>query len=238
MSNPRDPRDPRDPRARPPSIVPQERAPSIVPGQRAPSIVPQPRTPSFVHSTVPGRRIEPEAIPTLRDPRREPEPAPLEEGALLELSLDDLSFEAPTGRHGIDAEEPPTADDLPMLEPIDPLDRIEPIEDFRPIEPFETVPLLEGLEATHFEDRPRRPKREGEERARLKPAGPEFAFEACPSCQAPQPNPAPAFCEACGVRLRKPGKKGAGDAATKRCGECGFKNHPHSSLCTNCGMRL
>src|SRR5262245_19203043 len=163
-----------------------------------------------------------------RDPRRpqsnEPRRLTLEPDALIEQ---DAPVELPM-------------DALIMEESPDPimLDESALLADPQPVEQREeAIALMDGFEATGLEERTLRPKREGE--ARKKPARADFVFSACPSCGTPQPDPAPAFCEACGQRMRAKKKDGAGDAArTKRCGECGYKNIEEASSCTNCGMRI
>lgn len=149
------------------------------------------------------------------------QPAPIELGddALLELPMESIVEEAGTDP-GIQAL------DLSALEELEPME--------------EAIPLIEGLEQTHLEERAPRRRRPGDPPASRKPAQPDFVFTACPSCQTAQPDPAPPFCEACGQRLRKPGKKNAKDALskTKRCGECGIGNYEEATVCTNCGSRL
>jgi hypothetical protein len=154
------------------------------------------------------------------------QPIPLELDALEELPMDALF--AP--------DEEGTDPGLAILqgepEPLD-LSALDIIEE-------EAIPLIEGFEVTAIEERAPRRRKPGDPSVARRPAVAEFVFTACPSCQTEQPDPAPPFCETCGQRLRKPGKRGARDAIskTKRCGECGIGNYEEDSVCTNCGSRL
>lgn len=150
----------------------------------------------------------------------------IEQEAPMELPMDALIME--------DSPDPIMLDESALS--------IEPAR----VEQEDAIELLDGFEATGLEERAARPKREGE--ARKKALRPEFVFTSCPSCGTQQPDPAPAFCEACGQRMRAKKKEGAAavpakvrasDASrSKRCGECGYKNYEDASSCTNCGMRI
>jgi hypothetical protein len=61
----------------------------------------------------------------------------------------------------------------------------------------------------------------------------------CPSCQTEQPDPAPRFCDACGLalpKLRRAAPAVTADAVVVRCQECGAQ--ASSRRCRGCGARV
>lgn len=189
-----------------------------------------------------------------RPPLRPPEPEILDAEALLELDPEALFAEAldeeVTGRTAaihpdepLDPGEPLDPSALLELEPepipldLSALEELDPL----PLPEEEQIPLVEGFIGTALDTgvdrRASKRSRDGDRRAANAPVA--FSYAACPACNTPQPQPAPAFCEACGTRLARP-KKGASDAeaALRRCGECGFKTGGGASNCGNCGSRL
>jgi hypothetical protein len=164
----------------------------------------------------------------------------LDPSALVEL--------APEGREDFSAEEEPT-DGREGLNPdpdiLDaetfPQDRdtiAGPAREVDARRPPDDPPLVEGFEKTRLDDSfdRRRKKKEGEaEDISLMLA---FSYSTCPVCNAEQPQPSPAFCDACGNRLKRPAKKGTAETNARRCIECGFRNRMEESSCTNCGSKL
>ncbi|MCK6545998.1 zinc ribbon domain-containing protein, partial [Myxococcota bacterium] len=108
--------------------------------------------------------------------------------------------------------------------------------------PIDDTPLMEGFENTRLDDEVavgRRKRKGAPEPAAASGVSSTFAFQACPSCQAPQPDPNPSFCEACGTRLKKLSKKATeAELGAKRCIECGYRNKAEHTNCGNCGTRL
>ena len=61
----------------------------------------------------------------------------------------------------------------------------------------------------------------------------------CPSCQSEQPDPAPRFCDACGLalpKLRRAAAPASGQAPDVRCQECGVV--ATARRCRGCGARV
>lgn len=132
----------------------------------------------------------------------------------MDLGLEDEVLEAPG-----DTDVQPLELDASFLAPLELEVTPEHVE----------APLVPGYE----------PTRMGKSAPAARVLRPDFQHVACPYCRNPQPDPAPAFCESCGTRLRNPRKKVATAAEdSKRCGECGIANAPAASNCRNCGSRL
>ncbi len=62
----------------------------------------------------------------------------------------------------------------------------------------------------------------------------------CPHCSAPLPEPAPRFCDACGLAVPRPRQAVPADAAAPeeevRCQECGLV--ATGSRCRGCGAKI
>ena len=139
------------------------------------------------------------------------------------LSLDDIEPFAPESHMSADVE--PL--DIGMMEDMEPL-QLESSELTEPVE------LIEGFEGTQIEERARPQKK-----APPKQEASGFAYQVCPSCEAPVAQPNPPFCEACGTKLVSKRKKAeVSPQDMKVCGDCGTKNDPDSGRCRSCGARL
>jgi double zinc ribbon protein len=167
----------------------------------------------------------------------EPEPLMLDASALSVLE-DGADVLEPSTLPGDDAAPDPSPFDAPealsgsALRALDPELQMPPRED--------EIPLMEGFEGTRLDEGTSRPTRRSSEGPRQPKTASDFSYQACPSCQAPQPQPSPSYCEACGTRLKKPGakKEAAGAVRGKRCSECGYRNREDAFSCTNCGQHL
>lgn len=109
----------------------------------------------------------------------------------------------------------------------------------QPVQP--PVAEIEGFEPTWLADRPIRSSKYSKVRAKQEEArAPEFRLTACPACRVPLQDPSASFCDACGKKLPRVGKRKAPEKTTpvRVCGDCGVKNPIDRSRCLSCAAPL